>query len=103
MNEIEIKINGDTHKAHSGETLLKVARREGVDIPTLCYHELLEPYGSCRLCTVEVNDGRRTRLVISCAYPVKEGISVETNTVKVKKARRMVMELLIARCPESRV
>lgn len=103
MKEIEIKINGGICKARSGETLLEVARREGFEIPTLCYHELLEPYGSCRLCTVEVNDGRRTRQVISCAYPVKEGISVETNTVKVKKSRRMVIEMLIARCPESQV
>ena len=103
MKDIEIKINGNTHQARPGETVLKVARREGIEIPTLCYHELLEPYGSCRLCTVEVNDGRRTRLVISCAYPVKEGISVETETEKVKKARRMIVELLIARCPDSQV
>jgi predicted molibdopterin-dependent oxidoreductase YjgC len=103
MKEIEIKINGDTFKASPGETLIKVARREGFEIPTLCYHEMLEPYGSCRLCTVEVNDGRRSRHVISCAYPVKEGISVETDTVKVKKIRRMIVELLLARCPESRV
>ncbi len=103
MKEIEIEINGDTFKARSGEVILEVARREGFEIPTLCYHEMLDPYGSCRLCTVEVNDGRRTRQVISCAYPVKEGISVETDTVKVKNSRRMNLELLIARCPESKV
>ena len=103
MKEIEININGESFKAHPGETILKVACREGIEIPTLCYHEMLESYGSCRLCTVEVNDGRRTRSVISCVYPVKEGISVETNTEKVNNARRMIMELYIASCPDSKV
>ena len=103
MKDIEIKINGNTFGARPGETIIKVARREGIEIPTLCYHEMLGPYGSCRLCTVEINDGRRTRLVVSCAYPAEEGISVETDTENVKSARRMIVELLIAGCPDSQV
>lgn len=100
---MEIKINGNTFKANPGETVLTVARREGIEIPTLCYHEMLDSYGSCRLCTVEVNDGKRTRQVISCAYPVKDGISVETDTEKIKSARRMIIELYIASCPDSKI
>tara|TARA_Y100000031_G_C8191971_1_gene371828 strand:- start:299 stop:1156 length:858 start_codon:yes stop_codon:yes gene_type:complete len=103
MKDMEIKINGNTFKANSGETLLEVARREGIEIPTMCYHEMLGSYGSCRLCTVEVNDGKRSRLVVSCAYPAEEGINVVTDSEKVKNARRMIVELLIARCPESQV
>ena len=86
-------------EAEEGQNVLQVALDNGFDIPHLCYHEALEPYGACRLCQVEVTKGNRTRLTTSCNYPALEGIKVQTGTEKVMKARKMVIELLVARSP----
>jgi bidirectional [NiFe] hydrogenase diaphorase subunit len=99
---VTLTINGITVEAQEGSTVLDVARFYGIDIPTLCYHEGLSPYGACRLCMVEVDDGRRTRLVASCLYPAKEGITVRTHTARIVKGRKMMLELLITRCPNSK-
>lgn len=98
---ITLTINGQEVQAEKGTTVLEAAEAMGVKIPTLCYHKALEPAGLCRLCTVEVFDGRRTRFVTSCNYPVKNGIQVQTHSEKVKKHRKMIVELLLARCPDS--
>jgi heterodisulfide reductase subunit A len=66
---ITFKLNGKQVQAEAGQTILQVARQYNVHIPTLCYHRALTPAGACRLCTVEVFDGRRRRLVTSCNYP----------------------------------
>ncbi len=79
-------------------TILEAARSAGIHIPTLCYHSELAPEGACRLCVVEAT-GART-LVASCVYPVAEGMVVKTNTDKVRAARRMVVELLLANHPK---
>jgi heterodisulfide reductase subunit A len=92
-------IDGQPYQAEEGKTILEVARRAGVKIPTLCYHPALEPYGACRLCTVEVQWGRRSSLETACTYPVREGIEVKTMSPAVVKARKMILELLLARCP----
>ena len=73
---VEFVINGKTVRAEKGEMILDVARREGFDIPTLCYHETLGSDGRCRLCMVEVQKGNRKRMVTSCLYPVENGIEV---------------------------
>ena len=99
---VTLTMNGVKIQAEEGSTLLEVARFYGIDIPTLCYHDELTPYGACRLCMVEVDDGRRTRLVASCLYPVREGIKVKTHTERVIKGRKLILELLIARCPNSK-
>lgn len=80
--------------------ILAVARQLGISIPTLCYHEAVKAYGSCRLCVVEVFRNGRSKLVTSCNYPAEEGLVVFTATEKVKSTRKMVMELLLARCPD---
>ncbi len=98
---ITFKINGMQVTAAKGEYILPVARRNGINIPTLCDHILVEPAGMCRLCTVEVFDGRRTRFVTSCNYPVWEGMEVSTDTEKVRQGRKVILELLLARCPDS--
>lgn len=98
---ITFKINGKEVTAAKGEYILPVARRNGVHIPTLCHHDLVPPSGMCRLCTVEVFDGRRTRFVTACNFPVREGIEVGTETVKVRHGRKVILELLLARCPDS--
>jgi len=97
---ITFKINGKEVQAEKGEYLLQVARRYGIDIPTLCHHDALEPAGMCRLCTVELFDGRRTRYVTACNYPVWEGMEVFTDTEAVHQGRKLIVELLLARCPD---
>ena len=99
MAMITFKINGKEVQAEEGEYLLQVAQRYGIEIPTLCYHKALEPAGMCRLCTVELFDGRRTRYVTACNYPVWEGMEVFTDTEAVHEGRKLIVELLLARCP----
>ena len=96
---ITFTIDGQEFKAEEGQTILEVSRRAGIRIPTLCYHPALEPYGACRLCTVEVQWGRRVSLQTACTYPVREGIEVKTMSPPVIKARQMILDLLLARCP----
>jgi NADH dehydrogenase/NADH:ubiquinone oxidoreductase subunit G len=102
---LNLTINGRNLQAEEGQTVLQVAKEAGIDIPTLCYHEALEPFGACRLCLVEVTPkGRnRSRLVVSCAYPAEEGLNVQTDTARVIQNRRMVMTLLLSRCKDNRV
>jgi len=99
---VTLTIDGIKVQAEEGTTLLEVAKFYGIDIPTLCHNDELTPYGACRLCTVEVDDGIRTRLVASCHYPVKNGIKVKTHSERVIKGRKMILELLIAKCPNSK-
>ena len=98
MEMITLTINGQTVQAPKNATILEAARSAGIHIPTLCYHSELAPEGACRLCVVEAT-GART-LVASCVYPVAEGMIVKTNTDKVRAARRMVVELLLANHPK---
>lgn len=99
---VTLTIDGAKVQAEEGATILEVARFYGFNIPTLCYHDELTPYGACRLCMVEIHDGKRTRLVVSCLYPAKEGLQVRTNSEKVVKGRKLLLELMIARCPNSK-
>lgn len=100
---IEFSIDGKKVQGEKGEYILDVARRNNIHIPTLCAHPSLEPKGMCRLCTVEVVDRGRSKLVTSCNFPIKEGISVNTNNEKVRKGRKVIIELLLTRCPDSPV
>ena len=98
---IKLTINGAAFEAEEGQTVLEVARAAGIFIPALCHHPAVAPYGACRLCLVEAALRGRTRIVTSCSYPVREGLEVQTETDKIKRLRNMVMELLLARAPES--
>lgn len=100
---ITLTIDGCEVRALEGSTILDVARESGIEIPTLCFHEAVEPYGSCRLCVVELATPRRARLVASCVHPAEEGVEVKTNSVMVRKSRRMTVELLIAAAPNAKV
>lgn len=100
---VELKINGKTVMAEKEETVLNVARREGFVIPSLCHHETLGSDGRCRLCVVEVQKGNRKRVVTSCLYSVENGIEIFTESVNVNLVRKTVIELLLARCPNSEV
>jgi heterodisulfide reductase subunit A len=96
---ITFTIDGQTVQAEEGKTVLEVARREGIPIPTLCYHPAVDPYGACRMCTVEVESHGRARLETSCTIPAQEGMIVRTNTPDVYKARQTLMGLFLSRCP----
>jgi len=96
---VRLTINNREVEVEEGATVLQAARSLGIEIPTLCYHEALAPYGACRVCLVEVATGKRSVLTTSCTYPAWEGIVVRTDSERVIKARRFVVELLLARCP----
>jgi len=100
---MEITLNGIKVQVEEGWTILDAAKFYGANIPTLCYHEGLSSYGACRLCVVEIGEGDRAKLVASCLYSVKEGLNVRTHSNRVVKARKMLIELLVARCPQSKI
>jgi len=89
-----LTIDGKEVSAREGETILQVARENGIDIPTLCYLEGLEPIGACRLCLVEVKG--INRLVPACVTQVEEGMEVVTNSERLIKYRQMILELLFS-------
>ncbi|MFC1736064.1 2Fe-2S iron-sulfur cluster-binding protein, partial [Candidatus Hydrogenedentota bacterium] len=99
---VNLIINDKQVTAEEGTSVLEAARSAGINIPTLCHHESLQPYGSCRICIVEATDHRgRTKVATSCTLPVSEGMKIVTSSNKIMRIRRMLMELLLARCPES--
>ena len=100
---IKLKINGINVQVEKGTTLLEAARFLGLPIPTLCHMDGLSPYGACRLCVVEIGEAPKSRLVTSCTYPAEEGLKVRTASERVMRARRMIIELLLASCPQSKV
>lgn len=99
---VTFKINGQEVEAQPDWTVLEAAREKGIHIPTLCYHEAVGPSGACRLCVVEIVEGSWSKVVISCMYPVKEGITVQTDSDRVKNVRRWILEMLLAECPASK-
>jgi NADH dehydrogenase/NADH:ubiquinone oxidoreductase subunit G len=100
---INLKINGLDVAVQDGMTVLEAAQFLGFPVPTLCHMEGLSSYGACRLCVVEVGKGQRTRLVTSCSYPASEGLEVRTASARVVRARKLILELLLATCPQSKV
>lgn len=100
---VTINIDGQKLEAKEGQTILEIARENGIYIPTLCHNENLAPYGACRLCSVEISKGGRSRIVASCLYPVEEGLKVKTNSPRIINDRKMIMELLLARCSQNEV
>ncbi len=89
-------------QAKEGATIFDVARDNNIYIPALCSNEAVAPYGACRLCLVEISSNGRRRLVASCLYPVEERLVVKTNSERIINNRRMIMELLLARCPNNK-
>jgi bidirectional [NiFe] hydrogenase diaphorase subunit len=82
---VELLIDDKTCRAEAGETVLQVLRREGFDIPTLCYHEALKPFGACRLCIIEVTAGARPGITTSCTLPATTGLSVKVDSAEVDR------------------
>ncbi len=99
---INLKMNGVDISVEKGTTLLEAARFYGFPVPTLCHMEGLSPYGACRLCVVEIGEGGKAKLVASCTYPAEEGLAVRTGSSRVVEARKVIIELLLASCPQSK-
>lgn len=99
---IQLKINGRTVQADEGHTILDIARRENIKIPTLCFHEKLGSSGRCKLCVVQVRekDGYE-RIVASCLYKAKEGMEIVTDSPDVTEARRKNLSDLLAKAPSA--
>ena len=91
---MQVTINGRTMAAEAGQTILQVAKKNGVYIPSLCYHEKVGVAGKCRVCVVEV-EGMRG-LQTSCSVVVKDGMKVSTMTEKALAAQRLVVDLLLS-------
>ncbi len=100
---VTINIDGQHIEVVEDSTILKAAERAGIWIPTMCNCEHLEPYGVCRLCSVEVVRGRRSRIVTACNYPVRAGLTIHTNSSRVTSIRKVIMELMLSRWPNVRV
>jgi formate dehydrogenase major subunit len=94
MEKVNVILNGKLTKANKGETILQLAKREGIEIPTLCHDERLEPFSSCYLCVVEV-EGMRG-LQPSCSTKVNEGMKIHTDNEKVSKSRKGALDLLLS-------
>lgn len=102
-DDVVIKINNKEIKAAPEQTVLKVAKMHGIDIPALCYLEGLEPYGACRLCLVEVVKGTKTGITTSCTLKVQKDMEVLTDTEAVNKHRKILLELYLAKAPDSEI
>lgn len=99
---LTLTMNGIPAEVEPGSTLLEAARFLGIEIPTLCHLEGLTPYGACRLCVVEIGQGASSKLVSACTFPAQDGLKVRTGSARVMRARRMILELLLASCPQSK-
>ncbi len=102
MALVKTTIDGHEIEVQRDRWALGVARELGIDIPTFCDHPGLEPYGACRLCIVEVTKGKWTWLTTACDLPIREGLSIKTDTPKVLAARRTSLELLWMQAPDAK-
>ncbi|MBI5479302.1 MAG: (2Fe-2S)-binding protein [Deltaproteobacteria bacterium] len=99
---ITIKIDGKEISVPADTPVIEAATRLGIRIPTLCHHRDLEPFGVCRVCTVEARQGKRIRYVTACNYPLRQGVEIHTDTPKVREMRKMLVELLLAQAPKAK-
>ncbi len=100
-----LSVNGRRVEVDPDATILDAARVAGVEVPTLCQFDGLEPWGGCRLCVVEMSqanwDDDWFKMVTACNHPVEDGMTVVTDSERVIETRRVVLDLLLARCPET--
>lgn len=107
VNVVHFTVDDKKIMVSAGQTIFEALQHTpGIaEIPALCFNPAVRPYGACRLCTVEVSEdgGKTFRFVASCLYPAGEGLIVKTNTEKIRKLRKGIIEFLLARCPEVKV
>ncbi|MBO5127463.1 MAG: (2Fe-2S)-binding protein, partial [Clostridia bacterium] len=94
MDMIKVKINGVEYSVPAGVTVLEACKYANIDIPTLCYLKDINEIGACRLCLVEVTGARG--LVTACVYPAADGMEIQTNTAKIRAARKTNLELVLS-------
>ncbi len=99
---VRLTIDNIPTEVPEGTTVLEAARNLGIVIPTLCHEPGLSPYGACRLCLVEVVKKGRSSLEASCTLPALEGQSIITDSDRVRKAQKVIIELLLSTCPTSK-
>ena len=100
---IQVTIDGRTTEVAPGTVILAAASQVGVPIPALCDSSMVEPYGACRVCSVEVDDGRKKRIVTACNYPLSKPMEVSTRSDRALRVRRLVLEMMLARWPNVKV
>lgn len=98
---VAFQVEGRAYEGCYGDSLLTELRKHGYEVPSLCHHEAVSPYGACRLCLVEIKKGRKRRVTTSCNYPVQAGIEVGLDTPAVQQHRKLVLQLLLAKAPKA--
>jgi len=98
---VKTTIDGREVEVERDRWALDVAREMGIFIPAMCHHPAVKPYGACRLCVVEVTKGKGTWLTTSCDLPIREGLTIRTDTPAVINARKMALELLWSQAPDA--
>lgn len=93
MSEKYMIIDGKKTSFTDEKNILDVVRKAGIELPTLCYYSDLSIYGACRMCVVETGQGR---IIATCSTPPKDGMEVKTNTLRIQKYRKMILELLLS-------
>jgi aldehyde:ferredoxin oxidoreductase len=97
---IQVTIDGKKTEVAPGTTVLKAAKALGIEIPALCDSELVEAYGACRVCSVEVQEGKKSRIVTACNYPLRKAeTQVFTKSERALRTRKLVLEMMLARWP----
>lgn len=100
---ISATIDGKTIEVAPGTRILDAARQAGAFIPSLCNHEILEPYGACRICSVEIAEGKRRRVVTACNYPIHRPIEIFTKSERTLGTRRVILEMMLSRWPNVKI
>jgi aldehyde:ferredoxin oxidoreductase len=101
--KLQVTIDGRPVEVEPGTTILAAAKQAGIEIPALCHSPLVEAYGVCRVCSVEVTTGKRARVVTACNYPLKQACEVSTRSERTLRTRRLVLEMMLARWPNVKV
>jgi len=98
--KIKLTIDGKATEIAKGKTILQAANSIGINIPTLCHDPRLEPFAGCRVCMVEIERGNTNALITSCNTEATDGMTIRTNSEKVLKTRKMVLELILSDHPK---
>ena len=100
---MKINVNGRQREAHAGESILDLCRREGIPIPTFCYHQAFGGQGACRMCMVEIKEEgqTRSRMVAACTYPLTQPAEITTESEQIRRIRRTIAMLLARRADKN--
>jgi bidirectional [NiFe] hydrogenase diaphorase subunit len=96
---VHLTIDGKNIEVEEGTTILQAAAKAGCKIPSLCFHPILEPYAACRVCVVEALSRGKSDIITSCNAKAEDGMDIQTSSERALRARRLNVELLLARAP----